>query len=86
MLSSVLTSLLPGVREVRTPLTAGYIWLTLGWLAWGSNVPTNRPEPGMFASLWDIGVFIGKGGGDPRETPQGCTVRRGAAGLVRVPQ
>lgn len=62
MFSNVLMSLLPGVREVRTPLTAGYIWLTLGWLAWGSHAPTVRPTAGMFAMLWDVGMYIGKGG------------------------
>jgi hypothetical protein len=27
-----LTSLLPGVREVRAPLVAGYLWVLFGWL------------------------------------------------------
>jgi hypothetical protein len=30
----VLASLLPGVRELRAPLAAGYLWLLSGWLAW----------------------------------------------------
>ena len=28
----MLTSLLPGVRDLRAPLAAGYIWLLFGWL------------------------------------------------------
>jgi hypothetical protein len=31
----VLANLLPGIREVRTPLAAGYLWLAFLWLATG---------------------------------------------------
>jgi hypothetical protein len=33
----VLGSLLPGVREVRAPLAAGYTWLFVAWLLYGSD-------------------------------------------------
>jgi hypothetical protein len=33
----VLGSLLPGVREVRAPLAAGYTWLLVVWLLYGSD-------------------------------------------------
>ncbi len=33
----VLGSLLPGVREVRAPLAAGYTWLLVAWLVYGSD-------------------------------------------------
>lgn len=33
----VLGSLLPGVREVRAPLAAGYTWLLVAWLLYGSD-------------------------------------------------
>jgi hypothetical protein len=33
----VLGSLLPGVREVRAPLAAGYTWLLAAWLLYGSD-------------------------------------------------
>ena len=32
----MLTSLLPGLRELRAPLAAGYLWLTAAWLGFGS--------------------------------------------------
>jgi hypothetical protein len=38
------------------------MWLVLGWLMWGSHAPTARPTSGMVAMLWDVGVYIGKGG------------------------
>jgi hypothetical protein len=34
-----LTSLLPGVREVRAPLVAGYLWVLFGWLVADPSSP-----------------------------------------------
>lgn len=34
----MLTSLLPGLRELRAPLAAGYLWLTVAWLIFGDNL------------------------------------------------
>jgi hypothetical protein len=36
----VLTTLLPGVRELRAPLAAGYLWLLLAWIIMGDRFPT----------------------------------------------
>jgi len=58
----VLFSLLPGLREVRTPLTTGYIWLTLGVLAWWPRTPFNHPDDGLVSAAWDIGTYVGKAG------------------------
>jgi hypothetical protein len=37
----VLGSLLPGVRDVRAPLAAGYTWLLVAWLLYGSDASQN---------------------------------------------
>src|SRR5688572_24765299 len=36
----MLASVLPGVRELRAPLAAGYLWLLFVWLVWGDDLPT----------------------------------------------
>jgi hypothetical protein len=36
------SGLLPGLRELRAPLVAGYLWLLLGWLTLGDELPTAR--------------------------------------------
>jgi DNA-binding PadR family transcriptional regulator len=36
----VLGNVLPGLRELRAPLAAGYLWLVIFWLIWGDKVPT----------------------------------------------
>jgi hypothetical protein len=38
----MLSSLLPGVRELRGPLAAGYLWLVVFWLALGDELPTGE--------------------------------------------
>jgi hypothetical protein len=39
----VLVNILPGLRELRAPLAAGYVWLLVGWLAFRGSFAT--PEP-----------------------------------------
>jgi hypothetical protein len=36
----MLSSLVPGLRELRAPLTSGYLWLVLAWMAFRDRVPT----------------------------------------------
>jgi hypothetical protein len=57
-----MSSLLPGLREVRTPLTCGYVWLVVTWLLVGAEIPTERPSTQAFALLWDLGTYVGKSG------------------------
>jgi hypothetical protein len=56
-------NLLPGLRELRAPLAAGYLWIIatavwaneLGWL------PASRPAgDGWLARAWDIGGTLGR--------------------------
>ncbi|WP_410616469.1 hypothetical protein [Amycolatopsis sp. lyj-109] len=58
----MLTSLLPGVREVRTPVASGFAWLLVGWLAIADHLPRSRPAQHVFATLWELGSYVGKGG------------------------
>jgi hypothetical protein len=38
----MLGNVLPGLRELRAPLAAGYLWLVTLWLVWGDKVPTGN--------------------------------------------
>jgi hypothetical protein len=40
----MLTNVLPGLRELRAPLAAGYVWLLLAWMALGHTLPTSTEE------------------------------------------
>jgi hypothetical protein len=56
-------NLLPGLRELRAPLAAGYLWLVALWLSLGRMgwLPTKRPPGnGEVARLWDLGGALGK--------------------------
>jgi hypothetical protein len=58
----MLASLLPGLRDVRTPLTIGYLWLTFAWIVWGDHLPDGRPSGnGPIARLYDLSDFLGNG-------------------------
>lgn len=55
-------NLLPGVRELRTPLASGYLWLIWLWLLLGGLgwLPTERPPgDGEIARLWGLGDALG---------------------------
>ncbi|GLW89379.1 hypothetical protein Aglo03_01950 [Actinokineospora globicatena] len=58
----MLASTLPGVREVRTPLTVGFVWLLVAWLVVGKDLPKSKPSQAVLAALWDLGAYVGKGG------------------------
>jgi hypothetical protein len=55
----LLTSLLPGIRELRTPLAIGYVWLISAWLILEDRIPRERPPEGELAALWDLGTAAG---------------------------
>jgi hypothetical protein len=60
-------SLMPGIRELRTPLAAGYLWLLFAWLLVEPSVPSSREElTGAAASivrLTDEGSIVALGAG-----------------------
>ncbi len=52
-------SLLPGFREIRTPLTVGYAWLAALWLGVGYRVAMPKNSHGVLADVYRIGHAIG---------------------------
>ena len=40
----MLTNLLPGLRDLRAPLAAGYLWLAAGWLYFAPQLPASLDE------------------------------------------
>jgi hypothetical protein len=59
--SDMLTSLLPGARQVRAPLAAGYLWLLLLWLIWGDELPDREGQDrasGAIGQLYDLEPVI----------------------------
>jgi hypothetical protein len=56
----MLASLLPGLRDLRTPLATGYLWLTALWLLLHDRLPKNVDEArGPFRSFYEAGVLVG---------------------------
>lgn len=56
----MLASLLPGLRDVRTPLTVGYLYLLGGWLLAADRIPRVRPpEDGLVSRLFDLSTILG---------------------------
>jgi hypothetical protein len=49
-----LSSVLPGLREIRGPLVAGYLWLANGWLLFGGSLP-ERDESTLVHRVYEIG-------------------------------
>src|SRR5256885_15971235 len=44
---TLLGSILPGLRELRAPLAAGYGWLIFGWLVFHESLSKSRASPGL---------------------------------------
>ncbi|WP_427165976.1 hypothetical protein ACQF4J_16690 [Streptomyces sp. C1-1] len=55
----MLANLLPGLRDVRAPLSAGCIWLLTLWLIVEHRVPTREQAHGVWASLYRLGGLLG---------------------------
>jgi hypothetical protein len=56
----MLASLLPGLRDVRTPLATGYLWLVALWLVLHEHVPKSVEEAsGPIKSLFELGALLG---------------------------
>ncbi|MFD3504060.1 hypothetical protein ACFWWT_13465 [Streptomyces sp. NPDC058676] len=58
----MLANLLPGLRDVRAPLSTGCIWLLTLWLVLGDRVPTQQQAHGVWVSLYRLGGLIGPAG------------------------
>jgi hypothetical protein len=56
----LLANLLPGLRDLRGPLTVGYMWLLNLWILFADDVPRERPSNnGVVAKLFDLGDLVG---------------------------
>jgi hypothetical protein len=54
----ILASALPGFRDLRAPLTAGYLWLVLLWI-WLKPDLAARPTNEIAGSIYDLGRAAG---------------------------
>jgi hypothetical protein len=54
----ILASALPGFRDLRGPLIAGYLWLVFAWLLFEPNVDY-RPPNGVGAAAYDLLQEVG---------------------------
>jgi hypothetical protein len=50
----MLAGLIPGIREVRAPLAAGYLWLFALWLALKPSLPSEDEATGVAADVIDL--------------------------------
>jgi hypothetical protein len=61
----MLVSLLPGLRDLRTPLAVGYLWLLCLWLWWGDTLLTlkqqSNTESGPIHSIFELSGALGAG-------------------------
>lgn len=58
---NILGNILPGLREIRAPVIAGYIWLLTLWVALDPNIH-RRPRQRVFGSIYDLHSDIGRAG------------------------
>ncbi|MEV4376959.1 hypothetical protein [Streptosporangium sp. NPDC049644] len=54
----MLNELLPGVREIRAPLAAGYLWAALIWLIWGRHLPDASHATDVLSDLYALSKNI----------------------------
>ena len=58
----MIANLLPGLRDLRTPLAVGYLWLVALWLLLHKYLPTSiDAAKGPLKSLYELGDFVGEG-------------------------
>jgi hypothetical protein len=58
----MLTSLFPGLREIRAPLAAGYLWLVAAWVAFHDDLTRHAKGSHSLAALSTLKDDVGKGG------------------------
>ncbi|WTP57638.1 hypothetical protein OHU07_12685 [Streptomyces phaeochromogenes] len=56
----MLLNLLPGLRELRSPLACGYIWFLTLWFAAGDHLPTRQEADGPVKAAYDLFDMIGR--------------------------
>ena len=55
----MLSAVLPGLREVRSAVAAGYLWLLVGWLALRETLPTREGASGVWDAFYELGDITG---------------------------
>ncbi|MEU5121194.1 hypothetical protein [Streptomyces asoensis] len=55
----MLMNLLPGLREIRTPLASGYIWLLALWFSVRDHVPERAEASGLLLSAYRLMDVVG---------------------------
>src|SRR6478609_2865160 len=61
--STVLASLLPGFRQLRAPVSAGFLWLVIAWFALADILPHSpATASGIFRDVFDIAGVAGEAG------------------------
>lgn len=50
----MVAELLPGIRDIRAQLAAGYLWMVWLWITFGPRIPGREEAAGFFASLYQI--------------------------------
>lgn len=62
MLTSFLTSVLPGARALRPPLIAGALWAIFCWIAFGEHIPEPNEASGLAKRSYDLAAATGRVG------------------------
>lgn len=55
----MLASVVPGLREIRAPLAAGYLWLIAAWLLVANYVAPESRATGLLARAYDLKHAVG---------------------------
>jgi hypothetical protein len=59
---SGIEQLLAGLREIRSPLASGYVWLLFGWLIVAAKLPPSKNASGSLKSIYSLGAALGRVG------------------------
>lgn len=51
---TLLSSVLPGLRELRAPLAAGYLWLLAAWLTAEPYLPSRSEATGLLKAMLEL--------------------------------
>ena len=55
----MLTSILPGLRDLRTPLATGYLWLAASLVIFANWIPNRETESVVIARAFELGGAVG---------------------------
>lgn len=54
-------SLLPGIRDLRAPLAAGYLWIAFAWVCVFDRVPGREQASGLLGGVYELADDLGTG-------------------------